>query len=71
MQEPHNISLYPGTGCVDGKIGDHILIAPAYTVQEEDVRRIGDTTSRVIKQFFHKYGGKFATNGRESLTRRQ
>ncbi len=35
MKDPHNISLYPGTGAVDGTLGDHILIAPAYNVEEK------------------------------------
>jgi len=68
MQEPHNISLYPGTGSVDGKSGDHILIAPAYTVTEHDVRHIVDTTARVIQQFFHKYTDKLAKNGSGSVS---
>lgn len=52
MQEPFNISIYPGTGTADGKKGDHVLLAPAYNVTKEDVEEIVETTAKVIKQFF-------------------
>lgn len=52
MQEPFNISIYPGTGTVDGRRGDHVLIAPAYNVTEDDVRTIVDKVAQVISQFF-------------------
>ncbi|KAK4574976.1 hypothetical protein LTR86_000826 [Recurvomyces mirabilis] len=60
MQEPYSISLYPGSGTVDGKSGDHILLAPAYTASEDDIRHIVDTTAQVVSQYFEqKYGAKF------------
>lgn len=52
MRRPHNISLYPGTGSVEGRLGDHILIAPAYNVTEEEIRLIVDKTASVIEGFF-------------------
>ncbi|KAK5166679.1 uncharacterized protein LTR77_008223 [Saxophila tyrrhenica] len=55
MREPFNISLYPGSGTVDGRRGDHIIIAPAYNVTEEEIRSIVDTTASVVKQFFRQY----------------
>ncbi|KAI9797357.1 MAG: hypothetical protein M1833_005537 [Piccolia ochrophora] len=48
----YGISLYPGTGCVDGVRGDHIIIAPAYNVSREDVDVIVDLTTRVIEDVF-------------------
>lgn len=62
MQEPYNISLYPGSGSVDGRRGDHVLLAPAYNVTEDEIHHIVDTTAAVIFQFFRKvaYGkGRF------------
>ncbi|KAK0829151.1 hypothetical protein LTR03_016337 [Friedmanniomyces endolithicus] len=59
MQEPHNISLYPGTGSVNGRSGDHILIAPAYTVTAQEIQHVVDVTARVIELFFHKYGDRY------------
>jgi adenosylmethionine-8-amino-7-oxononanoate aminotransferase len=29
--------IYPGTGCADGKAGDHVLIAPPFNVSEEAI----------------------------------
>lgn len=52
MQRPHSISLYPGTGTVDGRRGDHVIIAPAYNITPDDVRHIVDTTVAVIRQYF-------------------
>ncbi|KAK1056984.1 hypothetical protein LTR74_014519 [Friedmanniomyces endolithicus] len=59
MQEPHNISLYPGTGSVNGRSGDHILIAPAYTVTAQEIQHIVDVTARVVELFFYKYGDRY------------
>lgn len=64
MKEPHSISLYPGTGTADGERGDHILIAPAYNVSEEEIRYVVDVTARVVKQFFReKFGDRYLANG--------
>ena len=54
MQEPYNISLYPGSGTVDGLRGDHVILAPAYNVTELEIRTIVDTTAAVVFQFFRK-----------------
>ncbi|KAJ3546247.1 hypothetical protein NM208_g2094 [Fusarium decemcellulare] len=40
------VALYPGAGTVDGSRGDHILIAPPFTVTEEQLRGI----CRVLKE---------------------
>lgn len=56
--EPYNISLYPGNGTVDGTNGDHILIAPAYNVTEDEVRLIVETAAKVIEDFFAEKDNK-------------
>lgn len=48
----YGISLYPGTGTVDGRVGDHVLIAPAYNATERDVEIIVDLSVRVIEDVF-------------------
>ena len=53
-----NISLYPGSGTMDGRKGDHVLLAPAYNVTEEDIRAIVHTTTAVVKQFFRRYADR-------------
>ncbi|KAF2157667.1 PLP-dependent transferase [Myriangium duriaei CBS 260.36] len=52
LQEPYNISIYPGTGTVDGKVGDHVLLAPAYNVTQPDIEEIVDLTAAVIEAYF-------------------
>jgi len=54
MHPDYGISLYPGTGTVDGKVGDHVLIAPAYTVTESDVELIVDLAARVVEHVFER-----------------
>lgn len=36
------LMVYPGSGTVDGRVGDHILFAPAYTVSTEESYEIVD-----------------------------
>ncbi|KAK5116509.1 hypothetical protein LTR62_008058 [Meristemomyces frigidus] len=64
MKEPYNVSLYPGTGSVGGKAGDHILLAPAYTATEADIRHIVATTTQVINHYFQKYGKVYVLQSR-------
>ncbi|KAF6822730.1 class III aminotransferase [Colletotrichum plurivorum] len=46
------ISLYPGMGTKDGILGDHVLLAPAYTTTEEEVYEIAEKTrDTIIKTF--------------------
>ncbi len=52
MEEPYNISIYPGSGTVDGKSGDHVLLAPAFTVTSSEVEMIVDRAASVIEAFF-------------------
>lgn len=34
------VAVYPGAGTIDGSKGDHVLIAPPYTVSDEELRKI-------------------------------
>lgn len=34
------VAIYPGAGTVDGVRGDHVLIAPPYTITETELRKI-------------------------------
>ncbi|GIZ48172.1 hypothetical protein CKM354_001124900 [Cercospora kikuchii] len=52
LQSPFNISLYPGTGSADGHRGDHILLAPAYTVTSDEIRHIVETLTAVVTKLF-------------------
>lgn len=50
LREPHNISLYPGSGTVDGTLGDHVLITPSYSVSAEEIDLIVSKVAAVIKE---------------------
>lgn len=57
ISAPYNMTVYHGAGTVDGTSGDHILLAPAYTVTSEDVKHIVQVLSAVVHQVFKKVGG--------------
>ncbi|KAJ9155036.1 Exocyst complex protein exo70 [Pleurostoma richardsiae] len=48
----YGMAVYPGTGTYDGIQGDHIIISPAYTVTEAEVRLIAETISRLVNEYF-------------------
>ena len=52
MAERWGISLYPGQGSVDGVLGDHVLLAPAYNVKEEEVEWMVRQTGGVVEEVF-------------------
>lgn len=55
LTAPYSMLVYPGSGTVDGASGDHIIIAPAYTVTVEDIEYIVRTVSRLIQDFFSAF----------------
>jgi adenosylmethionine-8-amino-7-oxononanoate aminotransferase len=57
MESKYSISLYPGTGTVDGRRGDHILIAPAYNVTRDVIEKIVDLTARIVEEVFESIEG--------------
>jgi len=48
------LMTYPGGGTIDGRYGDHVLLAPPYIVTTNDideiVRRLGDTVDAAIAE---------------------
>ena len=46
------VMLYPGRGSVDGKIGDHVIIAPPYNVTKEQIELIVEQTKKAIDVAF-------------------
>jgi len=44
------VVLYPGSGSVDGKSGDHILVTPPLTINEEQLDEIVDVMRDCIKE---------------------
>lgn len=39
---------YPSSGCVDGERGDHVLVAPPYDVEDDDLDLIVDLMGRTL-----------------------
>jgi adenosylmethionine-8-amino-7-oxononanoate aminotransferase len=52
----YNMTLYPGTGTVDGTSGDHVILAPSYIVTKEEIDHIAKVTSDVVHEVFQKVG---------------
>jgi adenosylmethionine-8-amino-7-oxononanoate aminotransferase len=42
------VLLYPGSGCVDGKRGDHLMVAPPFVATREELDVIVETLGRAI-----------------------
>lgn len=55
ISPPFNMTVYPGTGTVDGVYGDHIILAPSYIITKEDVDHIVDTVAAVVKKIFSAF----------------
>jgi adenosylmethionine-8-amino-7-oxononanoate aminotransferase len=52
MEEPYSFSIYPGSGTMDGKKGDHVLLAPPYTSTDEEIDLIAAKTISCISDYF-------------------
>lgn len=52
LRPEYAICLYGSAGTVDGVRGDHVLLAPPYTVSKEEIDIIVDTTARILTDVF-------------------
>jgi hypothetical protein len=50
----NEIYLYPGSGSLGGRHGDHVIIAPQYNCTEADVEILAARTIGAIKMFFEE-----------------
>jgi adenosylmethionine-8-amino-7-oxononanoate aminotransferase len=57
LSHPFNMTIYPGTGTMDGIRGDHIILAPPYIITKEDVNHIVMTITAVINMVFSRVVG--------------
>ena len=46
------VLTYPTQGCVDGHRGDHILLAPPFTISDEECGLVGDALSSALAKVF-------------------
>jgi adenosylmethionine-8-amino-7-oxononanoate aminotransferase len=53
LTREYGVYVYPGTGSADGINGDHIIIAPAYNITEDDVDEIAKRVIKLITDFFN------------------
>ena len=44
----HGLAVYPSSGTIDGRLGDHVIVAPAYTVTSAEIDRIVDRLATSI-----------------------
>ena len=56
ISPPFNMTLYPGTGTVDGVFGDHVILAPTYIVTKEEIEYIARVTADVVHEVFQQIG---------------
>ena len=47
-----NVLVYPTQGCVDGLRGDHILLAPPFTISQEECQMIGRVINKAAGRVF-------------------
>lgn len=52
LEPKHGVSLYGSSGTVDGIRGDHLILAPPYTVSKEEVDILVSTLARVLEEVF-------------------
>ena len=50
------VAIYPGGATVDGIKGDHVLIAPPYTVSEKELKTIVDVVAKAYREVERKVG---------------
>jgi adenosylmethionine-8-amino-7-oxononanoate aminotransferase len=47
-----NVLVYPGQGCVDGVRGDHVLLAPPFTINAEECGLIAAALQHAAEKVF-------------------
>jgi adenosylmethionine-8-amino-7-oxononanoate aminotransferase len=52
----HGVLTYPSQGCVDGRRGDHILLAPPFIVSQEECATIARALKRALEHVFQNAG---------------
>ena len=46
------IAVYPGSGTVDGVVGDHIILSPPYNATRAEIHTIVDRVARLVEDYF-------------------
>jgi adenosylmethionine-8-amino-7-oxononanoate aminotransferase len=53
LKRSRGISLYPGSGTVDGFVGDHVIISPPFNVKSGEIDKIVVLLTQVIGDVFN------------------
>ena len=69
-------SFYPGSGTVDGFVGDHILVSPSYNIKKEQVDEIltrlesaiDQVSSEVVREMSSQVDPRYTNNLKKSLS---
>jgi adenosylmethionine-8-amino-7-oxononanoate aminotransferase len=51
----HGLVIYPGSGSVDGHIGDHLMIGPPFCITESEISELVDILHQVIADTISNY----------------
>ena len=52
----NGLACYPGSGTIDGRSGDHVLLAPPYIATSEDIEAIVDRLSHAVDSALRSIG---------------
>lgn len=44
------VYIYPGSGCVDGVLGDHVLICPAFIINEQQIDQVFEVLDQSLTE---------------------
>ena len=50
IAKKRGLLCYPMSGTVDGKIGDHILLAPPYIINEAEINELTDLLADSLEE---------------------
>ena len=46
----NGLICYPGSGTIDGRLGDHVLLAPPFIISEDEIGELVDKLSRSLAE---------------------
>ncbi|KAH9870173.1 hypothetical protein J1614_007096 [Plenodomus biglobosus] len=55
LTREHGIYIYSGSGTVDGKSGDHLIIAPAFNITDDEIDFLVEGLGRLVEDYFNDY----------------
>jgi len=55
LTRDYGLYIYSGSGMVDGKSGDHLMLAPALSISEEEVEMLVERVVRLVEDYFDEY----------------